>query len=174
MVPVFVLISLFSCSKDTDLLVDYMVADFEEARFIGNLAIDDNFVVASQKSIVLDVLANDTFTDPEKVKIVEITQPTNGNVIINDDKTLTYFLDSNDAPKPDMGNETEGAQSESEKNETEDGVTPPVQTDIVEETSQETVTEMPKGEETEPTSQKEEDMSSTPRPIPSTRLRTNQ
>ena len=72
MVPVFVLISLFSCSKDTDLLVDYMVSDFQEARLIGNLAIDDNFMMTSQKSIVLDVLANDTFTNPDKVKIVKI------------------------------------------------------------------------------------------------------
>src|SRR5680860_151268 len=125
MVPVFVLISLFSCSKDTDLLVDYMVSDIQEARFIENLAINDNSVVASQKSIVLDVLANDTFTDPEKVKIVETSQPANGSVTINDDNTLTYFPNSADAPKPDTGNETEGSQPESEDNEVEDGANPP-------------------------------------------------
>ena len=156
MVPFFVLISLFSCSKDTDLLVDYIVSDFQEARLIGNLAINDNFVVDSQKSIVLDVLANDTFTDSDKVKIVETSQPTNGSVIINDDKTLTYFPDSADAPKLDTGNESEGSQPEPENNKTEGEENSPPQTDTVEETSQEAVTETPKVEETEPTPQKEE------------------
>ena len=156
MIPVFVLISLFSCSKDSDLLVDYMVSDFQEARLIGNLAIDDNFVIGSQKSIVLDVLANDTFTNPDKVKIVEISQPTNGNVIINDDKTLTYLPDSADTQKPDPENEQEGSQPTPEKNETEEAVNPPEQTDAVEETSQEPGTEAPTEEGIEPTSQKEE------------------
>ena len=110
MIPVIVLISLFSCSKDTDLLVDYMVSDFQEARLIGNLAIDDNFMMASQKSIVLDVLANDTFTDPEKVKIVEISQPNNGYVIINDDKTLTYFPNSVECTRVWNGEPTEGSE----------------------------------------------------------------
>ena len=156
MVFLIVLISLFSCSKDTDLLVDYMVSDFQEAHLIGNLAIDDNFVIASQKSIVLDVLANDTFTDPENVKIIEISQPNNGNVIVNDDKTLTYYPDSTDIPKPDTGSETEGSLFESEKNEIGETVNPPAQTDTDAETPQAPVTETPKEEETEPTAQKEE------------------
>ncbi|SDE76555.1 hypothetical protein SAMN05421636_107172 [Pricia antarctica] len=99
MILVFILVSLFSCSKDTDLLADYIVSDFREARFIGNLAIGDNFVVAPQKSIVLDVLANDTFVNPDKVKIVETSQPTKGTVVINEDKTLTYYPDSSDTPE---------------------------------------------------------------------------
>ena len=69
MIPLVVLFSIFSCSKDTDLLADYMASDVQEASFIGNLAISDNFVVAPQKSIVLDVLANDTFINQDKVKI---------------------------------------------------------------------------------------------------------
>ncbi len=115
MILLFIFISIFSCSKDSDLLADYVISDLQEARFIGNLAISDNFVVAPQKSIVLDVLANDTFTDPDKVKIVEISQPTNGTVVINEDKTLTYYPDSSDAPDTDASNDTPVAQEEKEE-----------------------------------------------------------
>lgn len=140
MVPVFVLISLFSCSKDTDLLADYVISDLHEARFIGNLAISDNFVVAPEKSIVLDVLANDTFTDPDKVKIVETSQPENGTVVINEDKTLTYYPDTSDAPAFDTENGSQNPQ------EVEEDYTPE-QNDTKEET--------PKEEETQPAPEKE-------------------
>ncbi len=149
MILVIVLISLFSCSKDTDLLADYVVSDLQEARFIGNLAISDNFVVTPQKSIVLDVLANDTFINPEKVKIVETSQPTNGTVVINEDKTLTYYPDSSDAPDTNTGNETEDSQAEPENNPAQEDTSTPAQTDTKEGTSEEeTTVETPKEKQT--------------------------
>lgn len=158
MVPIFVLISLFSCSKDTDLLADFVISDLQEARFIGNLAISDNFVVAPQKSIVLDVLANDTFTDPDKVKIVETSQPTNGTVVINKDKTLTFYPDSADAPDTGTDNETQDSQSEPENDSAEEEASTPTQTEATKETSQEEeAIDTPKEEETKETPQQEEE-----------------
>jgi len=90
-VPIFVFFVSLSCSKDTDLLSDYVVSESYEARFVGNLAIRDRFVVVPDDKIVLDVLANDTFIDPNQVEIVKTSDPTNGIVEINEDKTLTYI-----------------------------------------------------------------------------------
>lgn len=137
MVPIFVLISFLSCSKDTDLLADYVVSDFQEARFISNLAIGDNFVVVPQKSIVLDVLANDTFTDPDKINIVETSQPTNGTVVINEDKTLTYYPDSADAPNSNTSNGISNSQLPSEKDLVGEEISSPAEIVTAEETSQE-------------------------------------
>lgn len=94
MIPVFVIISFFSCSKDTDLLAEYLVSDLQETRFISNLVEDDYYFIANNKSIVLDVLSNDLFENPEKAKIIEISTPTNGTLIINENNTLTYTVET--------------------------------------------------------------------------------
>ena len=80
-----------SCSKDSDLLADYVVADDVISKEIRLYVMDDTFSTIPNSTIVLDVLANDTFTDPDKVKIVETSTPANGIVQINEDKTLTYI-----------------------------------------------------------------------------------
>ena len=80
-----ILIFQFSCSKDSDLLAEYVIADAQEA-----ILIDDIFVVSLNGSTVLDVLANDTFENEEEVVITETSTPTNGTVEINSDNTLTY------------------------------------------------------------------------------------
>ncbi len=89
-VPVITFFLLFACSKDTDLLADYVVSDVQNAEFFTGLVQDDVFFSSKGSSIILDVLANDGFPDPDKVKIVKVSQPSNGSVIINEDKTLTY------------------------------------------------------------------------------------
>ncbi|WP_276390832.1 Ig-like domain-containing protein [Eudoraea chungangensis] len=53
--------------------------------------VNDNFELIGEVSIVLDVLANDTFVNKETATIIETTQPTNGEVIINSDNTLTFI-----------------------------------------------------------------------------------
>lgn len=90
-IPCSVFLSILSCAKDTDLLADYVISQNLDSYFVANLVIDDSYIVAGNNSVVLDVLANDIFEDVEKVKIVETSDPTNGTIIINEDKTLTYF-----------------------------------------------------------------------------------
>ncbi len=51
-------------------------------------------------SIILDVLANDTFENKEGISIIDTSQPNNGNVVINEDNTLTYTPDEILATEP--------------------------------------------------------------------------
>lgn len=85
------LILSISCSKDTDLLAEYVISDAEQARLTGSILLNDSFSFHGDDPLVLDVLANDIIPDPDKVKIIETSQPENGVVIINEDKTLTYI-----------------------------------------------------------------------------------
>ncbi|WP_019671488.1 Ig-like domain-containing protein [Eudoraea adriatica] len=120
----FSIITLFSCSKDSDLMADYVsldpevligkyvrsdvyqisiVSNSEEDGFeitvndvssensgSAGTTVNDDYQVSSSASIVLDVLANDTFIDLENVSIIDTSQPDNGEVLINSDNTLTY------------------------------------------------------------------------------------
>ena len=87
----FVVIFQFSCSKDSDLLTDYVISDTSVSKGIANLVVDDTYQVSLSGSIILDVLANDTFENGAEVVILETSTPTNGTVVINnDDETLTY------------------------------------------------------------------------------------
>ena len=56
-----ILIFQFSCSKDSDLLTDYVLTDAKEDLVIGQFVVDDTFETAIDDVIVLDVLANDAF-----------------------------------------------------------------------------------------------------------------
>ena len=89
----FILIFQFSCSKDSDLLTDYVLADAKEDLVIGQFVVDDTFETVIDDTIVLDVLANDAFENTEEVAITETTAPVNGTVEINTDNTLTYIPD---------------------------------------------------------------------------------
>lgn len=83
-----------SCSKDSDLLSDYVLADDKDVLF-ANLVVDDSFVFPSNQSMVLDVLSNDNFDENANVSIVSTTNPSIGVVQINEDNTLTYTPNSN-------------------------------------------------------------------------------
>lgn len=80
----------FSCSKDSDLLSDYVINDEEGIAEFANLVVDDNFFVSMDNSIVLDVLSNDAFDNLNNVSIINTSSPALGAVVINDDNTLTY------------------------------------------------------------------------------------
>ena len=84
------IISVISCSKDTDLLADYVATDFQEARLSGNLFFNDTYIVSGAETTILDVLENDVISNPDKVKIINATQPENGTVVINGDGTVTF------------------------------------------------------------------------------------
>lgn len=81
-----------SCSKDSDLLSDYVIN--EEFDALSRLVINDDFVVAPGETALLDVLSNDQFDNLENVSITGTSEPQNGTVNINDDNTLTYTADT--------------------------------------------------------------------------------
>jgi|AntAceMinimDraft_5_1070358.scaffolds.fasta_scaffold11644_3 hypothetical protein len=84
----FVSFQFTSCSKDSDLLSDYVIN--EEIGEFSNLVVNDNFYIAQGETAILDVLVNDQFTSLENVTILDTTAPQNGTVTINEDNTLTY------------------------------------------------------------------------------------
>lgn len=86
----FVAFIFFSCSKDSDLLSDYVITDDGSFNEIANLVVNDTYYVNMATNTVLDVLSNDQFTNLDNVTITGTSNPINGTVEINEDNTLTY------------------------------------------------------------------------------------
>ncbi|WP_300026591.1 hypothetical protein [uncultured Maribacter sp.] len=84
---------LTSCSKDADLLSEYVINDNDQSKEIGLLIQNDFVTTQPNTSIVIDVLSNDNYDNWENVKIISVSAPENGEVILNDNKTLTYIPD---------------------------------------------------------------------------------
>ena len=150
MIFLFAIIFQFSCSKDSDLLADYVISDANASLFVANLAIDDYFVVAKDNEIVLDVLSNDSYEDPNSVSIVKVSQPVNGTVIINEDKTLTYIpehvdapTESTDIPKTKTPQESVGTDESVEETSTDVPTEPTQQEETPEESQTPAVSETP-------------------------------
>ena len=87
---IFVLFCLFSCSKDADLLSEYVITKNDDTQSIVLLSDDSFFITPGENSILMDVLNNDTFSSDAQIKIVSTSIPNNGEVTINNDNTLTY------------------------------------------------------------------------------------
>jgi hypothetical protein len=87
---VFVFFCLFSCSKDADLLSEYVIVKNDDLQSITLLADDSFFIAPGQNSMLLDVLNNDSFQVDDQVSITGTSVPENGAVVINEDNTLTY------------------------------------------------------------------------------------
>lgn len=81
--------------------------DIIESDNVDGTIVNDSFELTGDVSIVLDVLANDTFENKETVTIIETTQPTNGEVIINSDNTLTFIPSGNGSNENDFSYTTE-------------------------------------------------------------------
>jgi hypothetical protein len=84
----FCLTQLTSCSKDSDLLAEYVLN--EDLAALSNLVVDDSFAITNGQPTVLNVLQNDQFENLNNVTIVNTTAPQNGVITINEDQTLTY------------------------------------------------------------------------------------
>jgi hypothetical protein len=97
-----------SCSKDADLLSDYLVTDTDDISQTYALLVNDTYFLDMNTSVVLDVLSNDNVTNLENVTIVETSTPTFGSVVINEDNTLTYVPN---IPSP-AATETSAAEPE--------------------------------------------------------------
>ncbi|MCM4172538.1 hypothetical protein DHD32_13690 [Arenibacter sp. TNZ] len=84
----FVLFLSFSCNKDSDLLAEYVVE--KPQSFLVN----DVVVTLANNPIVIAPLSNDTFKEPDKVAITEVTPPKMGTAVVNEDNTITYTPDT--------------------------------------------------------------------------------
>ncbi|MDP2527930.1 hypothetical protein [Maribacter dokdonensis] len=88
--PFFASFLLFSCSKDADLLSEYVI-NTEDAQLELALLINDSFFIEpGQTTILMDVLNNDNVSSNSNITIIDTSSPMNGTVTINDDNTLTY------------------------------------------------------------------------------------
>jgi len=54
------------------------------------IANDDSIATASQKSVEVDVIANDSDEDGDRMMVTKINQPENGSAAIKNDRTLAY------------------------------------------------------------------------------------
>ena len=59
--------------------------------------VEDIVEVTSEEPIVIEPLKNDTFKEESEVTITEVSQPTNGTAIINEDNTVTYIPNTNNS-----------------------------------------------------------------------------
>ena len=86
--------NFYSCSKDSDLLSEFVVSKNDNIQSISLLADDTFYIAPGQSSLLLDVLNNDTFTADSQITIVATSIPNNGEVTINENNTLTYVPQS--------------------------------------------------------------------------------
>jgi len=81
---------IFSFSKDTDLLADYVTGSAEESLVVRNIFVDDSYIINGNEAIILDVFSNDTIVNRERVRIASTSEAVDGEVIINDGRSLSY------------------------------------------------------------------------------------
>ncbi|MEO9479091.1 MAG: Ig-like domain-containing protein [Maribacter dokdonensis] len=79
-----------SCSKDADLLSEYVITKSDNATNLQTYVVNDVFYIDSNTHIVLDVLNNDNFEELSNVSITNTSSAQNGTIVINSDNTLTY------------------------------------------------------------------------------------
>ncbi len=108
----------YSCSKDSDLLTDSVISDAKEENLVvQNYLVNDTYLTRPGEAIVLDVLSNDVFINPDKVKIIETSAPVNGEVIIIENKTILYIPNSAVVNEESLTDEETVAQESEETSE---------------------------------------------------------
>ena len=100
---VFLCTLFISCSKDADLLSDFVINKTDDIAGVYNIVVDDAYFTDMKSSIVLDVLNNDNFQDFNNVKVIQTSDPQHGIVQINEDNTLTYIPAQNIEEAPENG-----------------------------------------------------------------------
>lgn len=86
----FLFVFCQSCSKDTDLISNYVINEDSKDLSIQKYVVNDNFFITSDDSMLLDVLSNDDFQNSDQVTLTGTSTPSNGTVVINDNNTITY------------------------------------------------------------------------------------
>lgn len=84
------LLLLSSCSKDNDLIAQYVVEDAHQ-ELASYATVSDEFSVLFGSENTLDVLENDHFEADQAVKIINVSNPSYGTVTINENSTLEYL-----------------------------------------------------------------------------------
>jgi len=117
----FLILTLFACSKDTDLLASYVLEDAEvsiqqyvvddeyEISVTANSEsetievsvsdgvdniVDDMYEINTNANVELDVLSNDSFENLKNIELISTTQPDHGSVKITSDNTLEFTTSS--------------------------------------------------------------------------------
>lgn len=111
----------FSCSKDADLLSEVIIAEDSDSFLVGNLVVDDSYILNGGNSFILNVLSNDNFNEPDNVKIINISNPFSGTATINEDQTITYITNNNTNNNTDTFTYTTETTNEDESSSTEEG-----------------------------------------------------
>ncbi|SHG18459.1 hypothetical protein SAMN03080594_1192, partial [Arenibacter palladensis] len=86
--------------------------------------VEDIVEVTSEEPIVIEPLKNDTFKKESDVVITEVSQPSNGTAVINEDNTITY------TPNADNSEQTTSEEVVTEEVAPEEGTleeTPPAE-----------------------------------------------
>ena len=79
-----------SCSKDADLLSEYVITKDDNATNLQTYVVNDVFYINSNTDIVLDVLNNDNFEELTNVSITNTSTAQNGTIVINTKTRLVY------------------------------------------------------------------------------------
>ena len=114
----FVLFSLLSCSKDADLLSEYVINTNDSQLELSLLINDSFFMEPGQTTILMDVLNNDNVSANSDVTIIETSNPINGSVTINDDNTLTYKAGTDPAPEETAPEDTVSEETTTSEDDT--------------------------------------------------------
>ncbi|WP_298480635.1 hypothetical protein [uncultured Maribacter sp.] len=132
---------LFSCSKDSDLLSDLVLKD-ENGELVSIKNIQNDYFEIKNTSIVLDVLENDNYESLDNVQITKVSNPINGIVEINENKTITYtIINSEDTTQEDTTQEDTTQEDTTQEDTTQEDTT---QEDTTQEdTTQEDATSEP-------------------------------
>lgn len=80
----------FSCNKDSDLLAEYVIENPQA------FMVKDAVVTLINNPVVIKPLSNDTFKEPEKVTITEVTLPKMGTAEVQEDNTVLYTPNTNE------------------------------------------------------------------------------
>ncbi|MFT6796969.1 MAG: hypothetical protein ACJART_002117 [Maribacter sp.] len=117
----FCIYLIAACSKDTDLLADYVLNNDDLATMITKgKVVDDTYSVSFNQSIILDVLNNDNFETGSNVSIINTTNPDWGTVEINEDNTLTYTPNNDHTEDTSESSENTDSNEETSEENTED------------------------------------------------------
>ncbi|MCM4167350.1 hypothetical protein KCTC52924_02933 [Arenibacter antarcticus] len=83
-----VFILSYSCSKDSDLLAEYVVEN------PNAILANSEVTTLANIPIVIKPLKNEAAEAPENVIITQVTPPTMGTAVVNEDNTITYTPDT--------------------------------------------------------------------------------
>eukprot|EP01089_Gocevia_fonbrunei_P006855 TRINITY_DN17871_c0_g1_i1.p1 TRINITY_DN17871_c0_g1~~TRINITY_DN17871_c0_g1_i1.p1 ORF type:complete len:551 (-),score=62.01 TRINITY_DN17871_c0_g1_i1:532-2184(-) len=83
----FIVLLITSCNKDSDLLAEYVVENPE-------VALMDNVVTLRNSSVIIRPSKRDSNGKSKKTTITDVSSPSIGTAVINEDNSITYTPDT--------------------------------------------------------------------------------